>query len=206
MSGTADVPLPSAEPLLGIFVGGKASRMNRPKGLLRAPDGSGRTLVARLLDEIRAALPRAPVTLVGRGVETEHFDLPVVSDSEIDCGPLGGLVGLLDYAAKQRRRAVIALSCDLPYLRRDLIASLASDKSGAEVVCPMSEGKFQPLIARYQTECRGVFREALLDRKLSLQRLFTNLDVHVLNLSEVQLQQTQDWDRPEDLPGGDPYI
>src|SRR5258706_13871820 len=96
---------------LGIFVGGQSRRMNgRPKGLLIVPE-TGESIVARLArigNEMGFE-----VVLVGQSpAYAQSFpNIPMLSDSLPDIGPLGGLASLLFFAGD---RMAIAVACALP--------------------------------------------------------------------------------------------
>jgi molybdopterin-guanine dinucleotide biosynthesis protein A len=184
--------------LVGIFVGGKSTRMGSAKGLLAAPGGT-KGLVQRLVDEAHAALPDAECVLVGQRPEYDHLDLVALPDARADCGPLGGLVALLLEARRRDHDAAYALACDMPYLSRVSIAQLASFAPDADVVAPRRDERWEPLAARYAPKaCLPLATERLHGGQLSLQRL---LDALGPSCREIALPapELDDWDSPEDL-------
>ncbi|HLK45630.1 MAG TPA: NTP transferase domain-containing protein, partial [Acidimicrobiales bacterium] len=105
-------------PVAGIFVGGRALRMDgRPKGLLEAPDGG--TLVERSSNLLRNL--GAEIVLLGNADAYGAVGLPILADDPVDIGPLGGLVSLLRFAG---RRPALALACDMPYVSGRLLQRL----------------------------------------------------------------------------------
>ena len=190
--------------VVGLFVGGESSRMGQPKGLLRAPHDPNHaqqsvTLVERLFSMSREQLGFETV-LVGRRPEYEHLPYPTLADACSGAGPLGGLVAALTWARSRGHKWVVAVACDLPYLSADLLERLACHGSEADVLCPRSEGKYQPLFARYAVGCLPSLQAALDAFDLSLQSILTELGTDVLALDEVDQAQLVDWDRPEDVP------
>lgn len=199
-----------AEVCVGIFVGGASRRMGRPKGLLLEPEGRAkddprRTLVERLRAEAERALDdlgaAGRVVLVGERPEYASVPLPVVRDAALGRGPLGGLVALLEEAARNQGSTVLALACDQPYVTSALLRRVLSEHPEASVVAPRSDGFWQPLCARYAVAaCLPRARKALTSERLSLQRLFDELDAKALELDVAERAELQDWDEPGDLP------
>jgi len=191
-------PESQTAPLVGIFVGGRSSRMGRPKGLLLAP-GSGLTLVERLVEEVASAEPRAECVLVGENSAYAELRLSVIADPISDQGPLGGIVGLLGEAARRELDEVLVLGCDFPYVTANLIRRLMDHAPQADVVCPHLDGRFQPLVARYSVRLLETFDTSLRAGKLALQPLLRAANVSTLTLDSSEAEQLVDWDRPEDV-------
>ncbi|HEX6245854.1 MAG TPA: molybdenum cofactor guanylyltransferase [Polyangiales bacterium] len=184
--------------IVGIFVGGRSSRMGGvPKGLLPAPD-SGEPLVVRSVRIIRQA-GHTPV-LVG-AADAYHAALPDLSrvaDEPAGVGPLGGLNALLRAAG---RASAIAIACDMPFVSSALLKRLAAYPSTAPVLAARNDaGKWEPLCARYDAErVRPVLERALERGGRSFQGLLARVAVEVLELGEGERTALLDWDTPEDV-------
>lgn len=188
--------------LVGIFVGGRALRMGGvPKGLLAAPR-SEETLVERLLRVSHQALGRHESLLVGRAPAYAGLGLPFVEDAPAGVGPLGGLCALLDAALERSSGAVIALACDLPHVSAELIQRLAAHAPEAAAVAPRSDGKWQPLMARYEPH-RALLaaRAALAAGERALYCVLDRLGSGTveLPLAAEEAALLRDWDEPADL-------
>jgi molybdopterin-guanine dinucleotide biosynthesis protein A len=188
--------------VVGIFVGGGGSRMGGvAKGLLTAPD-SEQTLVARLLQETRAAAAHADVVLVGNADAYGALSLPAIADEPSGIGPLGGLIALLAHAQRQSAAHVLALACDLPRLPRTIISRLVTDSPDAHALVTRQGDKYNPLIARYLVSAGlPAAQRALQSGRRSLQSVLEQLVPHVatLPLAEPELGDLVDWDEPEDI-------
>lgn len=188
--------------LVGIFVGGRGTRMGGvAKGLLPAP-GSASSLVERLLSELQSALPGAPVLLVGAADGYAHLGLASIADEPRNIGPLGGLSGLLLHADREGLEAALAIACDLPYVTGQLIARLVSHAAGAAAVVAKHEGIRNPLFARYQTTPGlDATRRALATGRRSLQSVLDHLEPQVaeLQLSASEAAELADWDTPSNV-------
>jgi molybdopterin-guanine dinucleotide biosynthesis protein A len=187
--------------LVGLFVGGRATRMGgTPKGLLAAPD-TGEELAARLVRIARETIPGADIVLVGEATNYAALELPTIADDPIGQGPLGGLHALLAEGVS-RERDVIALACDLPYVTGDLLARLATHAPGAHAVAPRTTDLWQPLFARYDAaRCRPIATSLLDGGRRALHGVLDALrtDAVALPLREEDARLLDDWDAPEDV-------
>ena len=109
--------------LVGVFVGGSARRMGGiAKGLL--PTADGRSVVGRLLDVTREALPGASIVLVGSSASYDALAVPSLADTPSGVGPLGGLRALLAHAEALGFSHALALACDMPLISASLLQRL----------------------------------------------------------------------------------
>jgi molybdopterin-guanine dinucleotide biosynthesis protein A len=190
--------------IIGIFVGGRGTRMGGvAKGLLKAP-ASESTLVERLRVELRSAVPaaNAEVVLVGDAEAYADLGLPALADEPPGIGPLGGLLGLLSYAERREAAFALALACDLPALDRALLSRLCSESPAASVLLTQQDGVRNPLVARYAIDAAlPAARDALQAGARSLQAVLDRLGdgVQTLQLSADEAAKLGDWDTPEDM-------
>ncbi len=185
--------------LVGIFVGGRGSRLGGvAKGLLRAPDGE-LTLVERLVREVRLAAPSASVVLVGASEPYERLGLTMIADAPAGVGPLGGLLGLLRRAEQQGDEQALALACDLPRLDHSTIRSLLDDAPDEGAIAVEQEGVRNPLVARYHVARALRAAELVLESgRRSLQAVLDVLDATTLALP-LDSRVADDWDTPSDV-------
>jgi molybdopterin-guanine dinucleotide biosynthesis protein A len=188
---------------VGILVGGRARRFGGiAKGLLATADG--RSIVARLIDASREALPDAPIHLVGDASAYTEFGLYALNDAPAGIGPLGGLRALLVRAGDEGSAAAIALACDLPAIDAALLRRLAQSDPGALALAPRTEGGlWSALSARYATGALPVIETLVSEGQHSLQRIFERLGERAVELATTrdELDRLVDWDRPEDMNG-----
>jgi molybdopterin-guanine dinucleotide biosynthesis protein A len=190
----------TAPPLVGIFVGGSATRFGGvAKGLLRAtPDGP--TIVEHLLAASAEAMPGADVRLVGAHPAYGSLGMPTLVDPAA-IGPMGGLLALLAAAAAEHVPAV-ALACDMPFVTVELLRRLSSYAPSAAATAPRRDGRWHPLFARYLPgpalpAARACVREGRLGLYCVFQRL--GPDAVELPLSEAEAAALRDWDEPGDV-------
>ena len=189
--------------LVGLLVGGRATRMGgAPKGLLASPD-TGEPIAGRLARVCREALGDVDVVLLGNASAYAALALPDLPDDPPDSGPLGGLAALLAEASRRGRHA-LALAADLPYVTRDLVISIAGHAPGAPAVAPRAAGRWQPLFARYAPDrCLPIARSLLAEGRRAAHGILDELggEAAVLLLDDEQTRLLDDWDTPEDVAG-----
>ena len=107
----------------------------------------GRTFVESAAEALRAVATR--VSVVSSRPDAESHGLTVVPDLRAGLGALGGLHAALK-SCRAEWAAVVA--CDLPFVTCELLARLASVRSGGlDAVAPLQEdGRVQPLCAFYR--------------------------------------------------------
>jgi len=158
----------STEPSLWgcLLIGGKSSRMGRPKHLLPLADGS-------LWLERTAALLRprvAGVVLVGAGeIPASLAALPHLEDAPsahglaqgLAQGPLAGIVAAFHF---RPQASWLVLACDMPLLSEAALDwLLAAREPGDWAVMPRlaEDARPQPLFAWYGHECGPLFEKRL---------------------------------------------
>lgn len=188
--------------LVGIFVGGRGSRMGGvAKGLLKAPDSEA-TLIERLRAELARALPEAELVLVGAAEAYEGLGLSAVSDEPPGVGPLGGLIGLLTHAEQRGATYALALACDLPRVAAPLLKRLATEAPTASALVIAQSEIRNPLLARYTVaEALPAARATLSAGKRSLQAVLERLGdgAVAMPLTPAEAATVDDWDTLEDM-------
>lgn len=186
-------------PLLGIFVGGRSSRMGgRPKGRLPAPS-SGEPIV-QMLVRIGREAGLEPV-LVGEAAGYEDLAAGVerLEDDPPGVGPLGGLAALLGRAGMA---PAVAVACDMPRVTALLLRRLVDHPATAPVLAPRRgwDAPWEPLLARYDApRVRPVLHDVLGRGHRSFQRLFAHLEVAELAMDPAVAAALADWDTPRDI-------
>ncbi|MBK7582571.1 MAG: NTP transferase domain-containing protein [Myxococcales bacterium] len=190
-------------PLVGIFVGGRGTRMGGvAKGLLLAPDHD-ETLVARLVRVAHEALADPELVLVGAAAGYQELGLESLPDEPAGIGPIGGLSALLAEAQRREAPFALALACDLPYVTASLLTRLASTAPDALAVAARQGEGWQPLCARFEPmSALAVTRGLIADGSHSLQQVVVTLKPAELALEPDD--DLRDWDEPSDLPGDEP--
>lgn len=137
-------------PVLGcVLIGGKSSRMGRPKQLLYK---DGRTWLERTASCLSEVSPQ--VVVVGAG-ETGGCLLPRIPDIQECQGPLAGILAVMRW---QPRATVIACACDLPDISVEALSWLLAQRApGVRAVIPKIAACYEPLLALYDFRMRPTF-------------------------------------------------
>jgi molybdopterin-guanine dinucleotide biosynthesis protein A len=140
-----------------ILAGGASSRMGEDKSTLTL---DGETFVARIACALSSIVSR--VSIVSAREDQLDHGLTVVRDVYTGAGALGGLHAAL---AACRAPWAAVVSCDLPFVTRELfvrLASFAADDFAA--VAPVQrDGRPQPLCALYSVRACLPAAALLLD-------------------------------------------
>ena len=165
------------KPVVLILAGGKGRRLGWEKAGVML---EGETLLGRA---IRLTRPLGQVWVVGDG---RPLPLPpgvrIVADILPGKGPLGGLyTGLL----LSPNPYALALACDMPFIRPELLGYLLSLAPGYDAVVPRAGELLEPLHAVYSRTCLPILRDLLREGKLSLQELFPRIKVRYVEGREV---------------------
>ena len=141
----------------------------------------GRTLLHRVADRLLGVC-RESVVVVASGQRVET-DIRVIEDRIADCGPIGGLV-----TAFERLTApwIVAVSCDTPFLSRQLVRRMFVLTASADIIAPERNGRLQPLMAIYGRAAAEVASRRLANGQLRLTELLHDdaLRVHTVTESE----------------------
>jgi molybdopterin-guanine dinucleotide biosynthesis protein A len=170
-----------------LLVGGRSSRMGRPKaGLLF----DGEPLLAHLLRRLARAFPaivvvRAPgqdlaipsASVIGAS------SLVVAEDRVTDQGPVAGICAGL---AAVRQPLAYVVTCDVPFLDPGLGVWMVSLVEGYDVVVPEWEGRLNPLQAVYRTRVLPVVEAQLAEGRRRLMDLYERVAVRKVSEAEIR--------------------
>src|SRR5215468_3181256 len=162
-----------------IQAGGKSTRMGgRPKALMEL---GGRRIIDRVVDVVREVTDDLLIVTNTSEVYAS-LGLPMVPDLFPDHGSLGGIYTGLRAAS---RDTIFTVACDMPFLTPD-VARLVIDRAPlADVVVPMSGGRFETLHACYAKSCLGPMESKLRAGQLKIAGFFDA--VRVLTIAEDEV-------------------
>lgn len=180
----------------GIFVGGRAQRMNgQAKGLLVAP--SGQSIVERFAVLFRSL--GIDHVFVGRQSAYAGLGVTMLADAPDVQGPLAGLLALLEWSPT---RYVIATACDMPFVSEGLLQKLVAAPD-APIVAPRRDERWEPFFARYEaTRVYPLAKARMLINNLSLQGLLDEAKTCELPCNDHEFDELRDWDTPADIEKG----
>jgi molybdopterin-guanine dinucleotide biosynthesis protein A len=163
-----------------ILVGGKSSRMGRPKALLPF---DGEPLIVHV---VRALKKMFAETVVVAAPDQELPSLPavLVRDEVAYQGPVSGIYHGLKAAT---REVCFVTSCDAPFLNLQLISQLLAQISDCDVVVPYWQQRFQPLHAVYRTSVLPLLKDQL--ERGELRPIFLYDKVRTRKIPEQEIRR-----------------
>lgn len=163
-----------------VLVGGKSSRMGRPKALLPF---DGEPLIVHV---VRALKKMFAETVVVAAPDQELPSLPavLVRDEVAYQGPVSGIYHGLKAATKE---VCFVTSCDAPFLNLQLISQLLAQISDCDVVVPYWQERFQPLHAVYRTSVVPLLKNQL--ERGELRPIFLYDKVRTRKIPEQEIRR-----------------
>jgi len=161
-----------------VLAGGASRRMGRNKALL---DLGGRPLIARVVE--RLAVVCAEVLVVAGDVEPYgELGVPLVEDRFRGVGVLGGLHAGLEAAAHE---LALAVGCDMPFLRPDLLQAFARWADGFDVAILRQGEQVEPLHGAYRRTCLPAIETAIQAGRRRIISFFQHVQVRYVMPEEV---------------------
>lgn len=166
---------------IAIQAGGKSSRMGEDKALVHL---AGTPLIERLLGRIEGLADEILIT-TNRPETLAHLNLRMAGDEFPGAGALHGLKTALSAA---RGEIVLVLSCDTPFVSRELLEHLLSRAHEADAIVPKHGDKYEPLQAVYnRAGCLPAVEAALVSGERRMVSFYPQ--VHVLPIEEHVLSE-----------------
>jgi molybdenum cofactor guanylyltransferase len=168
-----------------VLVGGRSTRMGRPKAAL---EWHGSTLLHRVAGIVGRAVD-GPVVVV-RAPGQELPSLPpgvrVVDDAHEGRGPLQGLAAGLAALADDAELAYVS-STDVPLLHPAFVARVlaAGEREDVDVALPVAQGFRHPLAAAYRTSLLAEVEELIAGDRMRPAFLFERCRVRELDEREL---------------------
>jgi molybdopterin-guanine dinucleotide biosynthesis protein A len=132
-----------------ILSGGKSTRMGTNKSLLKF---GGKILIQRLVELLDSIF--SEVIISTNDPEVYEFTRrKIIRDLIPDKGPLSGIHSALQRSSNQKN---FILSCDMPFVTKELINYLCDYNTGKQIVLPKAEGRIQQLCGVYS---KSIFTE-----------------------------------------------
>jgi len=172
-------PTPDPQSLSAIvLVGGKSSRMGRPKALLPF---DGEPLIVHIVRILQRLF--TDIVVVAAPEQTlPPLSATLVRDAVAYQGPVGGI-----YYGLQTARAEVCFitSCDAPFLNLELITYLIAQIADYDVVVPYWQDRLQPLHAVYQRSVTSLLRAQLERGELRLTSLYQKIRARQVGAAEL---------------------
>lgn len=159
-----------------ILAGGKNSRMGTDKGLLQV---DGKNIVERIVEALKPMV--GDILIITNGKNYNNLGYKTYNDLVKDCGPMGGIYTALFHSNTEKNFVV---SCDMPFLTKEVIELIIKNSKDAQITIPEHEGKLEPLCAVYDKSCRDKFEVLLRTGEWRLQGALKHFNVKKITIPE----------------------
>lgn len=160
-----------------ILAGGKNSRMGSDKGMLEV---EGKKIVERIVEVVRPFVQE--VIIISNGTNYDNFGYAVYKDIIKDAGPMGGIHTALQNSKTDK---ILVVSCDMPFISKEVILPLITMANAAEVILPEhGDGHTEPLCAVYSKSCFIKFAELLSSGEWKMKNAMKHFDVRKIAFPE----------------------
>jgi molybdopterin-guanine dinucleotide biosynthesis protein A len=161
-----------------VLAGGASQRMGRDKAFLEL---GGRPLIVHVIE--RMARVCAEVLVVASDARPyTGLGVPLVEDRFHGVGVLGGLHAGLEAAAYE---LALAVGCDMPFLKPDLLQAFAGWAEGFDVALLRQGEQVEPLHAAYRRTCLPAMGAAIRAGRRRIISFFPHVRVRYVTPEDV---------------------
>lgn len=174
-----------------VLAGGASSRMGREKSLL---DIRGVPLIERVLGQLHGRFPEVLISADEPG-RLRFTGVPVITDHSPGQGPLMGILGALDAAA---RDTVFVVACDIPDIDHSVVSRLLDAAREGDCAVPRrSDGRWEPLFSVWRRSARRAVQEVLSSGRRKIDAAFPLLNLVIVDIGEARW--LRNLNTPEDV-------
>jgi len=165
---------------IAIQAGGRSSRMWRDKGTVKL---GNLALIEHVLKQL-SGLGDEVIITTNQPENYDYLGVPLYSDPKPGVGAAYGLQTALEAA---KGETVLVAACDMPFVQPQLAQYMLEQLStGTDVVVPLQEGHYEPMLAVYRREtCLPALRLALNQGMMRLIAFYPQVQVHTVLDSEL---------------------
>ena len=169
-----------------ILCGGKSSRMQTNKALLKLGD---KTVIEIVAEKLKSIFNEVLIS-ANDSKEYDFLKLPVVNDIFIGKGPLAGIHSALKYSSTKKN---FIISCDMPLISVELIKYLINLNSEKSILLPKSNGRIQQLCGIYSKsvidEIENIFKLSEKDKNIkgSVYELLERAPIELIDVDDLNI-------------------
>ncbi len=169
-----------------ILCGGKSSRMQTNKALLKLGD---KTVIEIVAEKLKSIFNEVLIS----ANDTKEYDflkLPVVNDIFIGKGPLAGIHSALKYSSTEKN---FIISCDMPLISVELIKYFINLNSEKSILLPKSYRRIQQLCGIYSKsvldEIENIFKLSEKDKNIkgSVYELLERVPIELIYVDDLNI-------------------
>jgi molybdenum cofactor guanylyltransferase len=161
-----------------VLAGGASSRMGRDKAFLKLDE---RPMIMIIIKKLKAVCSELLIVANDRQ-RYSKVGVPVVTDRFPGVGVLAGLHAGLEAASHE---LTLAVGCDMPFLRPDLLRAFANWAEGYDVVLLRRGEHVEPLHAMYRRTCLPAMEAAIRADQRRVISFFPQVRVRYVTPDEI---------------------
>jgi molybdopterin-guanine dinucleotide biosynthesis protein A len=164
-----------------ILCGGKSSRMNTDKALLKLGES---TIIEIIYNKLKNIFQE--VLISANDLEKFKFlNAKIIKDIYADRGPLAGIHSALKYSESEK---IFVTACDIPLVPTQLISYLLKYKSDKEIILPKLKDRIQFLCGIYSKQIipniEQIFNSN--DKKGAMFELLEYIPAEIIEVDEFE--------------------
>jgi len=146
-----------------ILAGGKSTRMGTNKSFLKIGD---KTIIERLIDLLQSMF-KDVILITNEPDDYKFLGLPIYEDIFRHRGPLAGIHSGLK---NSKTNLNFIISCDLPFMTREMINYLIKYKTDKLITVAKADGFIQQLAGKYSRKCLSTSEKILKEATMNENR------------------------------------
>ncbi len=162
-----------------ILAGGENTRMPVMKAFIKV---KGKPIIERNLALIQQ-LFKETLIVTNQPSDYSYLGVPLLGDIHDIRGPMTGIFTSL---FNSRAHWVFISACDMPFISKDLINYMYSQRNGFDAVVPASKGRTEPLFAFYSKRLLSSMEKAVLSDRRGLKDFLKDKKVKYISAAEVR--------------------
>ena len=162
-----------------ILAGGENTRMPVPKAFIKV---EGTPMIERNLAVLRQIF-KETLIVTNQPSDYSYLGAPLLGDAHNIRGPMTGIFTSL---LNSPNPWVFISACDMPFINRDLIIYMHSQKNSFDAVAPSMKGKVEPLFAFYSKKLLLSMERSLLSDQRGLSDFLKNKKVKYISAADVK--------------------
>ena len=164
---------------IAINAGGKSSRMGTDKSFVPF---NGKPMIEGIIERLEG-LGNEMILISNNKNDYAHLGLPIFGDIYKDHGPLAGIHTAVSHAKHQH---ILMVACDMPWLNRNLLSYMISQKETADIIVPRWQKFPEPMHAIYSKACLPDIERDLDANLLKIIGFYRHVSVNYLGREVIE--------------------
>ena len=112
----------------------------------------------------------------------DSFHYPIIKDEIMEIGPLGGLFSAIKRA---KHKHILVLSCDMPFVNRDLFQYILENKENRLAAIPQIGGFVEPTCGYYHKDILSIIEAQILKKRYKLTDMLEKANYKKVNITTL---------------------